>query len=334
MKALIRSAIVVLLLGSAAGLVWHGWEARAHPDDEKAKPAAEEEHEHEPLTVALDKEALEHADLQVASLAAATLKPESIAYGRVMDPSALASLDDELAAAEAALEASRAANSRAQSLFQSGENVARKTVETAESQFRADEIKASSLRRRLALEWSATFASMDPAARRALVDKIVRGEAALVRADLPAGDHLTDVPAGASVTVLGLEDQPIHTASVTPATSADPKTQAQTFLLTIETPPFPLRPGMAATVRLERKGETASGLLLPRSAVVRFDGRTWAYVQSKPDTFTRREVELGAPMEGGYFIAEEVIKDDDKVVTSGAQTLLSKEAMPSSTDAD
>ena len=320
MKALLRLILVLLVLAIPAFLVWRGFHAREHAAEE----AHPEEHGSEPGLVKLDAEAREHAGIALAELAAATLTSEAAAFGRVLDPAPLAALDDELAAAEAALETSRAVNVRAQNLFQGGENVARKTVETAESQLRTDEIKLSALRRRLALEWGASFAAFEAKARRAFVEQLIAGSAALIRADLPAGEYLADTPKSARLSVLGAEAQALAAREIVPAASADPKTQAQGFLLRVDAPAFPLRPGMAVTAWLALGGEPQAGVTLPREAIVRFDGRTWFYEPEEGDEFKRHPVALGAPLAGGYFVT--ALKPGEKIVIRGAQALLSHEA--------
>ena len=320
MKAILRLILAALVLAVPAYLVWRGFEARE--DHEEAATAEEEKSE--PGLVKLEPEARELAGIEIAELAATTLQQEVTAFGRVLDPAPLAALDDELAAADAAVEASHAANARAQSLFQGGENVARKTVETTESQARTDEIKLSGLRRRLALEWGAGFSALDAKARRELVERLIAGRSALLRVEVPAGENLADPPKSARFAVLGAEAQALTTRDIFPAASIDPKTQAQSFLVRIDGPALSLRAGVAVTAWLAVDGEPASGVTLPRAAIVRFDGRTWFYEPEAEGEFKRHAVTLGAPLADGYFVAE--LKPGEKVVVRGAQSLLSHEA--------
>ena len=64
--------------------------------------------------------------------------------------------------------------------------------------------------------------------------------------------------------------------------------------------------------------------MLFRSALVRVGGKTYAYVQTSPDQFVRKEVPLDAPEAGGYFTSGN-FAPGDKLVVTGAQTLLSEE---------
>ena len=319
-------ATVLILLG---WVLRHGF-THGHAEKEgEAKGAGEKKEEHEDFVVKLEKEKWKALALEMAEPEKAELKPQRVAFGRVLDPMPIVALDGELASAEAALAASRAEYERTQSLAKIGENMSRKVAETAEAQFRGDEIKADGLRRRALLEWGATFPALDAKQRRAFVEQLVRGESALVRVDLPSGDALVEPPAGARLLVLGHEEQPIETATITPATDTDVKTQAQGFVLRVDKPPFALRPGMSLTAWLGLAQKPRAGFAVPRSAVLRHDGRTWVFVQEESEKFARKPVVLDTPLdaERGWFVAAEGggIGAEDLLVVTGAQALLSEE---------
>ena len=330
-----KLAHFLLTLGVVLGLGWTLWiglkkqhEKTPDADEAAAGEAAKEEEKPADFTVMLEKEKWQALDIDKAEPEKAELKPQRIAFGRVLDPTRIVALDGELATAEAALAASRAENERTQKLLANGENTSRKIAETAEAQFRADEIKADGLRRTARLEWGAAFSALDAGKRREFVEALVSGDAALVRVDLLPGDALAEQPKSARVLVLGREQQPIATANITPAADVDAKTQAQGFILRIDKPPFPLRPGMALTAWLELAEKPRAGFAIPRSAVLRHDGRAWVYVQEEEEKFARKPVTLDTPLDGdkGWFVAEGGgIAADDVLVVVGAQSLLSEE---------
>jgi hypothetical protein len=107
------------------------------------------------------------------------------------------------------------------------------------------------------------------------------------------------------------------------AAAVDPKTQGQPFIFRVPDPSFSLRPGLSVTAYLEVPGPRRQGVVIPRSAVVRQSGKTWVYVQTALDQFARREVSLEDPTAEGWFARS--ISAGDRVVTTGAQTLLSEE---------
>ena len=71
-------------------------------------------------------------------------------------------------------------------------------------------------------------------------------------------------------------------------------------------------------------GDAQAGVAVPRNAVIRFGGATWIYRQTGDETFQRTEAALDRPLDNGWFVREG-LKPQDKVVTVGAQQLLSEE---------
>ena len=329
MKKLAHFLLITVTLAALAWALWHGVKTKHEVAEEPAaEPAAAEgaEPEHEDFVVTLEKEKWKALGVEMAEPEKSELAAQRIAFGRVLDPSPLVALDGDLAATEAAITASRAEYERTQKLLAAGENTSRKIFETAEAQFRADEIKADSLRRQAALQWGAAL-PVEAAKRRAFVEALVRGDAALVRADLLPGDAVADAPRAARLLVMGREQQPIETTHISPSADADARTQAQGFILLVEKPPFALRPGMALTAWLELPEKPRAGFLLPRSAVLRHDGRAWVFVQEETEKFVRKPITLDSPLERGWFIGAEEggLKADDLVVVTGPQVLLSEE---------
>ena len=330
-----RQINFLITLALFAALGWALWRGLAHRHEkwvaeklEREKTEAEKKDEPVSFVVKLEKGKWKALGIEMAEPEKAELKPVRVAFGRVMDPTPLVTLDGELAGAEAALAASRAEHERTQSLMRAGEGLSRKVAETAEAQFRGDEIKADGLRRRAQIEWGAAFSALQAAERRSFVEQLVRGQAALVRVDLLPGDALAELPASARLSVLGRESETILTSIIAPAADTDPKTQAQGFVLRVEKPAFALRPGMALTAWLELSKPPQQGFALPRSAILRHDGATWIFVQEEEERFVRKPVTLVAPLDGekGWFIAEgSGIKADELIVETGAQALLSEE---------
>lgn len=63
---------------------------------------------------------------------------------------------------------------------------------------------------------------------------------------------------------------------------------------------------------------------MPKEAVVWWQGRAWIYMQRDAERFARRELPTDSPVPGGWFVAD-AISPDQRVVTKGAQQLLSEE---------
>ena len=255
-----------------------------------------------------------------------TLQATRMAFGRVIDPSPLITLDGELSAAAAALSASQAENERTNALAAT-HDASKKSAEASEAQFLADKIKVDGITRSAQLQWGAVF-TRDATKRRTFIDGLVSGSESLIRVDVMPGAALTEMPTSARILILGRESQPLATSDILPATAADPKTQAQGFILHVANPPFALRPGMALSAWLELPQKPRPGFAIPRSAVLRHDGRTWIYVQETQEKLVRKPITLDSPLdaEQGWFVtADGGVSADDAIVVVGAASLLSEE---------
>lgn len=161
--------------------------------------------------------------------------------------------------------------------------------------------------------------------------RVARFDRLLVRIDLPVGEQ-ADSPT-ALVVPAGFETKPpIRAVRVAVAPATDPHTQGISLLYRLEKTTFGLRPGTAAAAFLPMAGQAPTGVLIPGSAVVQQDGRIWAYVQAGADRFVRRPVATDVPASGGYLMAAG-FTPGERVVTTGAQSLLSEE-FKSSNEAD
>lgn len=322
-KLLKLSALTILLAFVLAGkILVHAAEPDAKTDEKKSSVKIERNAAGE-VVLTLNEETQKLIALKIESVAAATHSPEVSGFGSVLDFAPLIVLHGDLAAAEAAVVAAKKIAERAKSLFEQGENVSRKSMEAAEADLRANEIKLQTARMQLEAGWGNAIAKLDSNARQKFIDDLMGHRTALVRVDLSAGETISESPKSARVQRLAEEKfLPATVFSIAP--NVDPKTQGQGFILKIDSPSLSLRPGAAVKALLEISGEPRKGVLIPRDAVIRMEGKTWIYVAEAENKFTRREVKLEIPTDKGWF-ATTGVKADEKIVIEGGQTLLSEE---------
>lgn len=236
-------------------------------------------------------------------------------FARVLDPGPLAVLDSDIAQAGAMAQASKAEASRTRGLAAADATVSVRAAETAAAQARADAARLALLHRRLGLEWGPAFMAMSDARRGDLVGQLASGVAALVRID--AGSGLTDAKSvrldlgasnGATVQVLGA------------ARTADPRLLSA-GLIGLVTGPQATQLGVGLTVPATiATGGGGAGVLIPRSALIRAGGATFAYVRKDATHFERRAITGAATDPAGLFAAGG-LKPGELVVVAGAAAL-------------
>jgi len=259
----------------------------------------------------------------------------------------LAAARSERSAGAVSAGAARAAYERARILNADNKNVSDRAVEEAEANWKEQEQKVKAAEDTIRLLEDALRSAGAAAARPLRVERggevvevtanpgeavesgspllrVARFERLLARVETPLGERVPAAARTARIVPAGFEDQPIRATRVALVAAADPATQGQSVLFRLDTSVQGLRPGIALTAYVELPGGPRRGVIVPRSALVRVGGRTFAYAQTGADQFVRKPVPLDHPVQSGYFIAAG-LSPGDRVVVEGAQTLLSEE---------
>ncbi len=102
----------------------------------------------------------------------------------------------------------------------------------------------------------------------------------------------------------------------------DPRLQIPSLLYRV-TPHPGLVPGVNVSVFLP-SGQEQAGVVVPSGAVVWSQGSAWCYVEKSTGKFKRIPLQTSRPEANGWFVSEG-LAPGNRVVVSGAQTLLSEE---------
>src|SRR6185369_12400799 len=136
------------------------------------------------VVVTIDAGSQARMGLKVEPLKARAVPREKTGQARILEFDSLVDFQEEIASAEAQLTAARAEHQRAKDLYESVKGVAHSSVEVAAAALATRENHALAATRRLANQWGEGIASLSPAERESLVDRLVKRKAALARVDL------------------------------------------------------------------------------------------------------------------------------------------------------
>jgi hypothetical protein len=201
-------------------------------------------------------------------------------------------------------------------------NASTRALQAAEAAAARDDAQTEATRLKLVAGWGNAIATRQDLP--AFVRSLGSLDGALVQLSVPADQLLNHDPIGARIVNLSPEAKPLEAQFISRAASVDPQVQGQGFLFLISPNPSRLAPGAAVTGFIDVPGEKQAGVAVPRNAIVRQNGTAWIYVQTAADNFQRTEAKLERPLPDAWFVREG-LKPEIKVVTTGAQQLLSEE---------
>jgi len=275
------------------------------------------------------------------------VEPRMAPVARVDLESRLTGARADAEVAAAGLAAAQAAYWRARELNAAGKIVSDKALEEAEARMKGEQARLEAARANVRLATQSLDASMGPTGPISLslerggevvevrtqpgeaiesgqpILRVTGFDTLLAKVNVPPGEVIDRRVATAQLVVVGLEERVLAAERVGLAPT-DPRTQGQTWLFRVRANGLMLRPGQAVTAYLTAPGGGRTAVVMPRSAVVRFTGKTWVYVALGPDRFTRLEIALEHPTPDGWAVTVGV-NPGQAVVVEGAALLLSEE---------
>lgn len=147
----------------------------------------------------------------------------------------------------------------------------------------------------------------------------------IARIDLttcPPSEVLSE-PLGATIAVAGASEKKFAGKFIGGSTPADLMTSGRSFIFSMTDSANQLSPGLSVSAYMEMPGEAVTGVVVPQSAILRYAGSAWVYVQTAEEKFERMPVENAVPNDSGWFSVS--LPAEKKVITDGAALLLSEE---------
>jgi len=285
-----------------------------------------------------------------------TIEPRFTPSERISLNTQLTTATSELGASTGSVAAARSAYDRAKILNADNKNVSDQAVQDAEVRLQAEQARLDAATRTIR-QIETSLAPSGPTGSRTLrterggevvellaqpgesieagspILRVANLDQLLARVNIPVGEHIPATVSSARIEPVGFENQPIAASRIAVAPAVDPRVQGEAFLFRLNGARFGLRPGVAVTAYLPLPGVRQAGVVIPQAAIVRLQGSAFAYVQRNSGEFIRRQVSLDHPTGEGYFTTES-FHAGDRVVSAGAQSLLSEELKSQLGDVD
>jgi len=283
--------------------------------------------------ITLDPESQSNIGITVASLKAITAREQVTAPAVILSAQELVNARNSYVAALARLEKARAdvevaqqESERLKALYQDNQNGSQKALQLAQGTLRSNQADALAARQDLALQAAALRQSWGGVIAKWMVDdpppldRVFNQHDFLVQVTVAAG-IASAAPETIRLELPGSGDT--QAELISPFPRVDPRIQGTSFLYIAQNH-IGLAPGLNLAARLP-VGRLMRGVLVPQQAVVWCQGNAWVYQQTTPDRFVRRRVPDEMPLANGGLISEG-FSPGDRIVTAGAQALLSEES--------
>jgi hypothetical protein len=329
---------MIIVFGVGALLIWIFVEGRKElaTEQEREGPIKAQQRvatEDGESVVKLDRSTLTSSGIEIAPVKAVSYQKQLKGYGTVLELQPLVDLRDRFVAANARVEGARAKLEASHKEYerlktlQANRNISVKLFQSAEATWRSDEANAhaeaaalNGVERTVRQQWGAVLAQWLFNDSQEF-ERLLQRQDVLLRITLPSGSGFSLAPQ--NVRVQSPQGKFLAARLLSPAPSADPRIQGMSLFYIAQGRSTELLPGMNVVAYLS-SGSTTTGVIVPASAVVRWQGKAWIYVQKASDRFVRREISTEAAVEPGWFVTQK-IPPDDRIVTTGAQLLLSEE---------
>ena len=338
MKSIISTVIVFLvILAIAGGLIW-GFDAKRA---DKAAEAESEANVQAPSRVksenghtvlSFDTSAQKANGILTTALSPTQLQIENQATGVVVQLQPLLDLKasfntpaTDLLRTRANARASQAEYERLRQLNQDGKNASDKAVEAARAAAESDAALVQNAQQAITVLKGSALLHWGPVVAGWLEGNTPQMDALLMQRRFllqvtPTTATRFSAPKHAIVQFADGTHAEAGFVSVLP--QLDSRLQVPSLLYEIAAHPG-LVPGMNLNVFLA-SGRPQRGAIIPSDAVVWSQGTAWCYVEEASGEFVRTAVQTSNPVSSGWFVTEG-IDPNARVVTSGAQTLLSEE---------
>ena len=305
-----------------------------HPETQAKKGPAQITVENGQTLITLDTSTQTRLGITVATLASTITREQATFPALVLSVQDLATFRNMYVAAQAQLQKAHVQAdvagkeyTRLKTLFAENQSISEKSLQSAEGTLQSDETDVRAGEQQLSLqelgvkqEWGEVvtkWATEGSAQFQLILDQ----RELLVQVTMPSGITF------AAPKVITLEipgGNRIQAEFVSPFPRVDPRIQGRTFLY-VASAQSGVAPGLNLVAHLS-VGSQLKGVAVPTSAVVWSEGKAWVYAQISSDQFTRRPAATDVPVDNGFFLREG-FSTGDKVVISGAQTLLSEEML-------
>lgn len=283
----------------------------------------------------IEKKVQRQSGIETITVAPATYQAELIAYGKVLNIQSLLDLRilfytalSEQSIADAAFNLADKNLNRLQNLHRQKAVSSRKLLaqtsrwQTVRAQLDAATTRLQGIRESARLNWGNELADLVLIAKSPLLTDLVNQRQSLLLVSLAPGQKLPANTNTIAVADTGQRQQAVQASFIGAAPQIDSLSQGKSYFFKADSPS--IKTDMRVTAWIAQSEQPMSGVFIPSTALIRYLGQSYVYIQIDEEKFSRRIVPHFIPSDHGLFI-QYGIRPGEIIVAVGAQMLLSEE---------
>jgi hypothetical protein len=184
------------------------------------------------------------------------------------------------------------------------------------------DVELQNIRDNMIQKWNVELAGLALKEHSEIFERLINREEYIILVSLKAEQQLTSNTAFVFVNREDNRQQARKAYFISAAPFSDNTLQGETYFFRANGDK--IRIGMRLYVWLPNTGFTGEGVNIPTEAIVWHAGKPWVYIQIDEERFSRRSL-LDPIQTSNSWLVKENVKVGEKIVISGAQTILSEE---------
>jgi hypothetical protein len=287
------------------------------------------------LTIKINNALQLSSGIETTTVEAYNQQTEFIAYGKAVNLHPLLALRTRylqtIAESNRALAKFKHAEqtiNRQQDLFKNGVSSKRNLQEhqaqwhIEKTQADASNFQAKAIVDEAILVWGQALTDWALNSKSDNLSDFISGQRKLLQITLPSNKHLAETIKTIVVDTTGNRNL-AHKADYISATElTESITQGESYYF--QSTDKKIKTGMNITAWIPENDKSDTGVIIPKSALIWNMDQAFVYIKTDEETFHRRIITQYTASNNGYFVAN-TIESGEKVVTKGAQMLLSEQ---------
>lgn len=194
--------------------------------------------------------------------------------------------------------------------------------QTDKAQIDASSVEGKAIADEARLSWGKTLTEWALSEDSDRLSEFLSGKKTLLQITLPVNKQLVNPVQSIDVEASGNRSTAAKAELISAAPQTDTTVQGESYFF--QTDGKRIRTGMRVAAWIPEQGESQSGVVIPKSALVWHLEQAFVYIKTDDEQFTRRAIDQYSATSGGYFVGNGINVGEQLVVTGG-QMLLSEE---------